>query len=160
MPRVVLLDETMTTVIADPVRDRDVGDVYPGLQLGTVMHPDSIADFPRLAIAHETLPPHPGYGELVQRGPVLKGEDDVWRDTWVVIPADLLELKQNARNRTNEAASEKISTLELALALVQEGIARPRTVLIVNKRNEVLTQIEAATTAAEVEAIMASMEGV
>lgn len=158
MPRIVLLNAAMTEVAADPVLPADVEAVYPGLVLGTVMRPDSLFDHPRLVIAHETTPPEPGYGERIQRGQVQRGVDGVWRDTWIVIPPDLVDLKQRARNRTNMAAGEKISTLELALGLVAAGVARPRTVQVVDKRNAVLSQIEAATTNEEVAAIIASME--
>ena len=157
MPRLALLTEDLTEVLKDHVTAEDLADTHPGLQLGTVMREESFAEYPRLTMILETTKPEAGYGEVVELGPPERGEDGIWRDTWDVVQPDLDQLKQRARNRANTAASEKISTLELALGLIQ-GDARPRTIQVVNKRAEVLDRIDAATTVEEVAAIIAELE--
>ena len=158
MPRPAILTPDRTAVEIDNATIEDIQAAYPGLTLGTDMDDRSFDGFPRLVMVHdEPMPPVP-YGGRAVHGAPQRQLDGLWHETWEVLPPVLADLQQRARARTNVAAAEKISTLELALALVQAGIARPRTVAVVDKRNATLAQIDAATTGDEIKAILASLE--
>ena len=66
-------------------------------------------------------------------------------------------MKQIATARANRVAEEKISTLELARGLIERG-AQTRTVNVINKLDEIRTRIDAATTGADVKAILDELE--
>jgi hypothetical protein len=104
----------------------------------------------------ETEPPEVGYQEradyTAERQP-----DGTWLQVWNVVPTPLADLKQIATARANQAAEEKISTLELARGLIN-GAPRPRTVNVINKLDEIRTRIDAATTGAEIKAILDELE--
>lgn len=83
--------------------------------------------------------------------------DGSWLQVWTVTTTPLAEMKQIATARANRVAEGKISTVELARGLIN-GAARPRTVNIINKLDDIRTRIEAATTGAAVKAILDELE--
>lgn len=86
--------------------------------------------------------------------------DESWLQVWTVSTRSLTSLKAEATARANDAATEKISTLELArgLARAQGAAARPRTVAVLNKLDEIQTRIDAAVDGPAIKVIMDELE--
>jgi hypothetical protein len=155
--RLALLNETLDAIEAYPATRADVDNVYPDLQLGTVLRDDSIADWPRLVLVRRTAPPALGYGEVLGEGLPQPDGSGNWLQQWVITPADLPSLKQTARTRANTVAGEKITTVELARGLIA-GAPRPRTLNIMAKLDDVLQRINDAATPEAVRVILDEIE--
>lgn len=86
--------------------------------------------------------------------------DGSWLQVWTVTTRELAALKAEATARANQVASEKISTLEIArgLARAQGPQARPRTVAVLTKLDEILGRIDAAADGPAIRAIMDELE--
>lgn len=85
--------------------------------------------------------------------------DGSWLQVWTISERSLAELKAEATARANQAGADKISTLELARGLARSPpSARPRTVAVLNKLDEILGRIDTAPDGPAVKVIMDELE--
>lgn len=154
-----LLNSTLDAVEKVRPTERDVAAVYPGIVFGDLSNlaEHTLADFPRLVLIREVVPPTPEFGGAIAQDAPTKQSDNRWRQNWRVIRPDIQDLKAKAMDRINLMGSEKISVLELARGLAAGGIP-PRPMAILNKIDDVRARVEAAATAAQIKAILDELE--
>lgn len=93
MTHLALLTEDLSAVAMNRPGMDEIIAVYPELQIGSVVHDDSLSDWPRVVLVHDTPEPATAWGELaIETVPV--NDAGTWWQAWTIESITLAQAKQ------------------------------------------------------------------
>lgn len=93
MVHLALLTEDLSAVAMNRPGMDEIIAVYPELQIGSVVHDDSLSDWPRVVLVHDAPAPATAWGErAVESTPV--NDAGTWRQAWAIEGITLAQAKQ------------------------------------------------------------------
>lgn len=94
MHRLAILSEDLSVVEVYQADEADVRAVYPELTLGSELRDDSLTEWPRVVLVHDTDKPDTVWGERAVEAADPVNDAGTWRQDWTVETITLAEAKQ------------------------------------------------------------------
>jgi hypothetical protein len=155
-----LLTEDLSAVQIYPVTIREARQNYPELRNVSLARPDP-ALYPRLVEIADVPRPATEFGETAVEG-TPQNVAGTWQQTWTVQSITLAEAKLQLAAMAVEIYRDKVFAVThqqaSAAASGIVGAMQTRSTNLKPKYDDVITRIQAASTAAEARAILAELE--